>query len=244
MQYEGFASVYDTLMAGVDYGAWADHIASMLPARASVLECACGTGEISLRLARKGFSVTATDISAEMLSIAQEKQRRAGLALSSLRFARMDMRSPELNKKVDAVIACCDGVNYLTSREDVKKFFSAAYRALKPDGVLIFDISSRYKLENVLGNNCFIDNGREAAYLWQNEYDPETKLIRMELSFFKREGGLYRRIDETHIQRAHSVRELGNWLEETGFTWEAKGFLKDSAPEKDEERIGFTAHKR
>lgn len=244
MQYKEFADVYDTLMAGIDREAWADYIARALPENAAVLECACGTGEISLRLSRRGFSVTAADSSPEMLRVAQEKQRLAGLALSRIRFIQMDMRKLELPKKADAVVACCDGVNYLTSREDVKKFFASAHAVLKPGGKLLFDVSSRYKLENVLGNNSFIENGRDVAYLWQNEYDKETKLIRMELSFFKREGELYRRFDETHIQRAHSVRELGSWLEQEGFDWEAKAFMKDEPPAENEERIQFIALKR
>ena len=244
MQYEELAKVYDPLMADVDRGAWAEYISRFIPAGASVLECACGTGEMSIRLARMGYDVTATDLSEEMLLVAAQKQREEGLAKAGLRFIRMDMRALSHHKKVDCVVACCDGVNYLLSRGEVQKFFDSACAVLKPGGRLLFDISSRYKLENVLGSNCFTDNGREVAYLWQNEYDKDTKLIRMELSFFKREGGLYRRFDETHIQRAHSVRELGSWLDLSGFDWKAYGFLTEKEPEKTEERIQFIAVKR
>ena len=244
MQYEDLALVYDPLMAEVDRGAWAEYLRGFLPAGGAILECACGTGEMSLRLAKMGFSVTATDSSEEMLGVASRKQRESGLAGARLRFVKMDMRELSLHKKADAVIACCDGVNYLLSRADAKRFFASANTVLKEGGLLLFDVSSRHKLQNVLGNNAFVENGEDIAYLWQNSYDPETKLIRMELSFFKREGGLYRRFDETHIQRAHSVRELGSWLEEAGFSWEAYGFLKREAPAEDEERIQFIARKK
>lgn len=244
MQYEELAKVYDPLMAEVGRGEWAEYLRGFLPAGGDILECACGTGEMSIRLARMGFSVTATDSSEDMLGVASRKQRAAGLAGAKLRFVKMDMRALTLHKKADAVIACCDGVNYLTSRADVKKFFASANSVLKPGGLLLFDISSRHKLSEVLGNNAFVENGRDIAYLWQNAYDPDTKLIKMELSFFRREGGLYRRFDETHIQRAHSVRELGSWLEEAGFSWEAYGFLKREQPAQDEERIQFIARKK
>ena len=244
MQYGKLASLYDALMKDVDHAAWAAYVASFIPRGASVLECACGTGEISLRLAKMGYDVTATDISEDMLLEAAEKQRAAGLSLSKLRFIKMDMRSLASHKKVDCVLACCDGVNYLTGRDDVKRFFKSAHDVLKPGGLLLFDVSSRYKLENVLGNNAFVDNGADTPYMWQNYYDAETKLVRMELSFFKRKGELYERFDEVHIQRAHSKRELVNWLGEAGFECEAYGFLTREAPLETDERIQFAARRK
>lgn len=245
MQYGKFAQIYDALMRDVDYGAWAERIAPLITAGGSVLECACGTGEISFRLAKMGYNVIASDISEDMLRIAAQKQRELGLASARLRFVSMDMRHIALHKRVDAVIACCDGVNYLTSREDLKSFFSSANAVLKPGGRLIFDVSSRYKLENVLGSNCFIDNGRETAYMWQNEYDPASKLIRMELSFFVRtDGSRYERFDEEHIQRAHSVREIGSRLDEAGFDHEVFGGYTENPACDTDERLLFTAVKR
>lgn len=244
MQYGKFAEVYDLLMKDAGYDEWAEYAAGFIPRGSSVLECACGTGEISLRLARMGYSVTASDISEDMLRVAAEKQRERGVPANRLRFVRMDMRRLCLNKKADCVIACCDGVNYLTSREAVKDFFSSAHEALKPGGLLLFDVSSRYKLSKVLGGNCFAENGKDLSYLWRNVYDDETKLLEMELSFFVRKGALYERFDETHIQRAHSVRELSAWLSETGFDHSVFGFGTREEPKPEDERIQFTARKK
>ncbi|MBO4384679.1 MAG: class I SAM-dependent methyltransferase [Clostridia bacterium] len=243
MQYGEFAFVYDTLMKDVDRGGWADYVSGFIPEGASLLECACGTGEMSFKLARRGFSVTASDVSEGMLAVAAEKQRGLGLARADLKFIKADMRSLPEGKKYDCVVCLCDGVNYLASRTDVKKFFSSAHASLKDGGLLLFDISSRYKLENVLGNNTFADDGRELAYMWQNAYDAKTKLIEMKLSFFKKNGAKYERFDETHIQRAHSVREISSWLRETGFEPAAYGFMTLEQPKDTDERIQFTARK-
>lgn len=243
MQYGKLAALYDGFMSDVDRGGWADYLMRFIPKGADVLECACGTGEMSIRLASRGLNVTAADISDEMLMVAARKQREAGVPASRLRFVNMDMRTASCHKKVDCVVSCCDGVNYLTSRADAMSFFTAANSALKPGGLLLFDVSSRYKLSRVLGNNCFTDNGEERAYLWQNTYDEKTKLIRMELSFFVKKGALYERSDETHIQRAHSVRELTSWLRETGFEPAAYSFMTGKAPKEEDERIQFAARK-
>ena len=243
MQYEKFASIYDRLMADVDREGWADYLMEFIPKGASVLECACGTGEMSIALSKRGLNVTAADLSEEMLSEAAQKQREAGFASRGLRFVKMDMRSLVSHKRVDCVVSCCDGANYLTSREDLKKFFSSAWDVLKPGGLLLFDVSSRYKLSKVIGNNCFVENGEDIAYLWQNCYDDASKLIRMELSFFIKRGELYERVDETHLQRAHSVREIENALRETGYECSAYGFLTHDAPKETDERIQFAARK-
>lgn len=243
MQYGRFASIYDRLMKDVDYDAWADYICGFIPKGGTVLECACGTGEITRRLAESGHDVIATDSSEDMLRIASEKMRSYGQVSRRVKFALMDMRCISAHKPVDCVAACCDGVNYLLSRDDVKKFFESAYATLKPGGLLLFDVSSRYKLENVLGGSCYADNDDELPYMWQNVYDSESKLIEMSLSFFRRKVDLYERFDEKHVQRAHSVNELMSWLAQCGFEAEAYEFASYEPPAFDTERIQFVARK-
>ena len=69
--YTGFAEVYDELMADVKYTEWADFYAAMMAAygirSGKVCECACGTGGLTIPLARLGFQMTGVDMSREML---------------------------------------------------------------------------------------------------------------------------------------------------------------------------------
>ena len=81
MMYEGFARAYDYLMADVDYDAWAERYL-MLAAEfcddvLTAVDCACGTGALTVRLAEKGIAVTGVDISEEMLRIAGGKRPQA-----------------------------------------------------------------------------------------------------------------------------------------------------------------------
>ena len=81
--YADFSKVYDELMQEIDYGAWGDYLfrITLNAARPikKVLEFGCGTGNITLELAKKGFEVTAVDLSEEMLTVADEKADAAGL---------------------------------------------------------------------------------------------------------------------------------------------------------------------
>ncbi len=242
--YGGFARVYDKLMADVDRASWAQYLLALLPAPTglAVTDCACGTGALTLPLARAGHRLTGVDVSPEMLAVAMEKARGAGLDIP---FVRQDIRSLALHRAQDAIVCACDGVNYLARREGAEEFFRAACRALKPGGVLLFDVSSRYKLSVILGNNTFAQDEEEAAYLWRNEYDEARKLLTMELTFFRREAdGRYARFAETHVQRAHSQRELTAALSRAGFEDIAVyGAFTFDPPGENAERLQFAARK-
>lgn len=247
-QYKEFASIYDVLMSDVDYDSWADYLKQLIGSGCkSLVECGCGTGEIALRLAGAGYNVIGCDVSPHMLDVASSKARSCGIRIP---FVRMDMRHFSVHKPVDCIISACDGVNYLTSSHDAELFFKAAFNALKPGGMLLFDISSRYKLSNIIGCNTFAWDGAEASYIWRNCYDSSNKLLEMSIAFFRVAAGsanglkLYERFDETHIQRAHSERELRGRLEAAGFAdidvYEA---FTLAPPRSNSERLQFAARK-
>lgn len=247
MIYGGFAKLYDSFMDDVDYPAWAGYVSALLkegetPAK-RVFECGCGTGSVSVELKREGYDITSSDLSEKMLAAAAEKARSRGVKMP---FIKADMKNFELHRPVDAVIACCDCVNYLTADEDALAFFNASYNALKTGGKLLFDVSSAYKIGTVLKNNCFSDSREDRAYFWTNSYDEKTRLIEMELELFLRaDGGLYERFSETHIQRAYTESELASLLKEAGFTnirvYEALTF---ASPRGESQRLQFTAEKQ
>ena len=247
-QYQQFASYYDRLMADVDYALWADYLTNLLrscgvcPGEA-VFDCACGTGEITLRLHQAGYHMTGADVSEQMLERAQQKARRAGAKIA---FVQQQMQHISVHKPVSAITCACDGVNYLLSQKDVDAFFAGANRALKDGGLLLFDISSAYKLEHVLGGQTFGEDEKSCTYLWQNCFDPKSKLLEMRLAFFvPDESGKYARFDERHVQVAHEQKDLTAALERAGFAvlgvYDA--FTLDEPP-KDSERIQFVAQKK
>ena len=240
--YGDFAGMYDPLMKDVDYDSWAEYLLRFLGAeKLRVADCACGTGEITLRLARAGHIMTGVDISGDMLRIASEKARRAALKIP---FVEQDMRKLALHRPQDAIICACDGVNYLDSLKAAEEFFEAANAALKVGGLLLFDISSQYKLENILGCNTFAEDEPAGAYIWKNNYDPKSRLIEMNLTFFERQGELYRRFTERHIQRAHGVDELLSALNRAGFDAKAYDFETTEPVKPDSERVQFSGRKR
>ena len=218
--YTQFASIYDRLMQDIDYPLWARHYLALL-ARSGVeprraCECACGTGLLSVELARMGLSLTASDLSVEMLELAADRARKNGLMIP---FIAQDMRNLALHRPVDAVICACDGVNYLHTDADLRAFFSAAHRALRPGGALAFDISSEHKLRDMCDQREFFEDTDDLTYLWTNTWDAQTRSVCMDLCCFVRgHDGRYDRFDEHQRQRVHDIPSLAEILSQQGFS--------------------------
>ena len=212
--YQGFAEIYDSLMNDVDYESWADHYTRLLSIYGirggKVCECACGTGSLTLPLHRRGFQMTGVDLSREMLWQAAQKARKNGIAIP---FVQQDMRSLNLHKPVDAVLATCDGVNYLQTEEDLMSFLRAAKRSVLPGGALIFDVSTPYKLKHILCSGLMCEDRDDVTYLWQNTWNERTKTVSLDLCFFIR----YRRMEEHQRQRAWEADTLKELLWRAGF---------------------------
>lgn len=217
--YDAFAPVYDALMRDVDYGAWCDYLVSLqkrlgMPEAPKALDVACGTGNLTLRLAAAGWDVAGSDRSPSMLRQAQQKARLAG---RPLQWIQQPMQSLCLHRPVDIVNASLDGVNYLLEQQDLSDFMASACRALRPGGWLLFDVSTPYKLEHVLGGQVFAEDCDQAAYFWQNDYDADEALCYMLLTLFVREGDVYRKHVEEHVQRAWTKAQLEQGALQAGF---------------------------
>ena len=244
--YTGFAEVYDELMNDVNYERWADFYTSLLWAfgirSGKVCECACGTGSLTLPLQKRGYQMTGVDLSQDMLWIAAQKARSAGMGIP---FVRQDMRQLRLHRPMDAVLCTNDGLNYLKDGEEMLQFFRAAYDTLRDGGALVMDLSTPYKLQYVLGDHFIGDESEDIAYLWQNRYHAAQKCVELNLAIFVRQQGeTYTRIGEYQKQYAHEASEIFDLLKTVGF--EKIGLFGDKRMEapKDHEHRWFIAARK
>lgn len=106
-------------------------IKGLVPPGASVLECAAGTGAISLAVAGKASRVLCTDMSLPMLAQAQKKAWRQGLG--NIRFAQRDLhRLPKGDGLFDVVVAA----NVLHLLENPAAALGHLLGAVRPGGML------------------------------------------------------------------------------------------------------------
>ncbi len=204
--YDYFAPYYDQYMRHVDYDLWTDKILSIYKQHTprplkDILELACGTANISELLIGKGYNVTASDRSAEMLKYAAQKAHAPQLL-------QADMTDALPSQAFDLIILVFDSINYLLEKDQVSSLLVNVSTALRDNGLFIFDISThRNSVEN-FNRYINIDEDKDHVLIHRADFDPEQRLQKTSLTIFKRSDNHYVRMDEEHIQRVYHVPEL------------------------------------
>lgn len=244
-RYGAFAEYYDSLTSNVSYDETAKYVADILDEngikKGILLDLACGTGTMSVQMAKRGYEVIGIDNSPEMLSEAREK---AYEAKEDILFLCQDMCNIDLYGTVECTICLLDSLNHLESEEELQAAFEGVSLFTVPGGLFIFDVNTQYKHKYVLGNNTFVYDNDDVYCVWQNEYDDESKTVEIFLDFFEEENGLYRRSSEYFTECAFSDETIRRLLKEAGFSnVKAYGELSRNAPSETEERIFYVARK-
>jgi len=141
--FDAFAPTYDADFSHTPLGqllrrrVWA-HLARFQPGE-RVLELACGTGEDALWLAQRGVHVTATDGSAKMVAVTQQKGEAAGISaqlLSSRQLSWQQLPKVTFSQSFDGAFSNFGGWN-VVERGEYAGIFAALARLIKPSGSLI-----------------------------------------------------------------------------------------------------------
>lgn len=243
--YSDFAYIYDKLMQpDIDYCQLCDYIENIFDMHSKsidlVADLACGTGNVTIPLSKRGYDMIGVDLSEEMLCVARDK---AYTENENILFLNQNMISLDLYGTVDAFVCMIDGMNYIVSPQSLLSMLKRIKTCfLNPDGLFIFDISSEYKLSSVLGNNTFIHNEKDVFYTWQNRYIKSKKISDMYLNFFVNDSTSYRRFEERHLQRAYNIKEMTSILKVSGFS-EIEVYKTGtfSSPTDTDERLCFVA---
>lgn len=247
-QYGDVAAVYDALMSGVPHDIWLRRIERAVRLRGrnpvSALDVACGTGIVTGLLYRRGYRPTVgVDISPAMVGIARTKAAARGQ--SDLPFLVQDAAELDLHgQRFDLAVSMFDSLNYIVEPARLLRAFQAVYRHLNPGGVFAFDMNSLYALSHDMFSQ-HSDIG-PVRHDWRAHWDRETRICRVEMDFWitDRETGDERFFHETHIQRAYTVPEITEWLEQAGFVRvECFGNYGDRAPNAKSDRLLFVGEK-
>ena len=243
--YEALASSYDALTLDIPYEKMLAYMEALLQNHGirpqSVLDLACGTGSMSVLLARRGYQVLAADMSEDMLAMAWEKSAELD---NPPYFICQKMQNLRLPYKVDWVACCLDSINYVTDPAHCKEAIRRVHDCLTEDGVFIFDINSEEKLRSLDGQ-VFLDENEDTYCVWRAEFQEKENICSYGMDIFQREGrDLWSRSFEEHREYAYSVAQLTEFLQEAGFkTIEVYGDRSFEAPKAGEQRIYFYAQK-
>jgi SAM-dependent methyltransferase len=103
-----------------------------------VLELACGSGRLTIPLARACSQVVGGDASPAMLARARRHAAEAGL--DNVDFVPLDMRDFSIEgDRFSAIVLAANSILHLHTNEDLVGLFSSVARHLEPHGTFLFD---------------------------------------------------------------------------------------------------------
>ena len=245
--YEALAAAYDGLTYDIPYDDMLRFMQQLLD-RAhlkpeTVVDLACGTGSLSVRLARAGYRVLGVDVSEDMLTVASAK----AMELEENRpfFVRQDMCRLQLPEPVDWVVCMLDSINYLADPADGRAMIRRVADSLKPGGMFIFDFNTPCKLRQLDGQ-VFLDENEDSYCVWRAEFDEEENVCCYGIDLFRyTDSGLWERSFEEHREYAYTPEQLTEYLRQAGFgDITLYGDRVLAPPTETEQRIYITAIKR
>jgi len=114
-----------------------------------LLELACGTGRLTLPLARAGFAITGLDLSPEMLCIAQAKlEREPPEVPARVRLVQGDMSDFALGEPADLAFLSYSSLFHLHTRARRLGCLACMRRHLAPGGAAVIDVTPAELMAN------------------------------------------------------------------------------------------------
>ena len=214
--YGSLAAWYDQLTGDVPYSQFADFYEAEF-ARCGgefrlLLDLCCGTGTLTALMAERGYEMIGVDASVEMLMQAREKCE--GLSVPPL-FLCQDAAQLDLYGTVDAAYCSLDGMNYIPP-EDLPELFHRLRFFVRPGGLVLFDVRLPEWFRSLDGQ-IFVDESEDLLCLWRADYDAAEQAVVYGMDLFERQGQLWRRSGEEHVEYAHEPETLKALLEEHGY---------------------------
>jgi len=177
-----------------------------------VLELGCGTGLLTRELVAAGCRVIATDAAPAMLDIARDVVGESAQEVRQLTLP--DDPLPQ----ADAIVAIGHPLNYLPDAEAVDRALIAMAAALRPDGLLAFDICDLEWGRARRDTPNFASSGPDWAIITKFSTPAPDRFIRDITTFLPNLDGSWRRDSEHHetvlidttqipaLLRAHGVQ--------------------------------------
>lgn len=206
MEYDLLATFYDSFIDEVVYQEYLD-LVTKYSSLGTLLDIGCGTGNLAIEFAKRGYDVVATDLSEEMLNIVDYRAKEEEVEIE---IAIYDMLDP-IDFQFDIVIASMDVINHLSDLEDVEFGFTNIYNSISDNGVFIFDVLS---VEFIDAFDGYTEDDDELHFHWESHKgDKEHSIVHT----------ITVNVDDDHeevkiYEQTHETKAYEAILEKVGFT--------------------------
>ncbi|TDS20807.1 methyltransferase family protein [Maribacter caenipelagi] len=177
---KNLAWVYDEIYQGfIDYKAEYDFYKKLCQTHntTSILEIACGSGNLSESFTNDFLNYTGLDYSEAMLEIAKTKFKKGN-------FLQGDMRNLNFTSQFSTILITGRSTSYLIEDTDIRNTFNSVYKALQGNGIFIFDcIDAEHFMPYILKNKNIthysnVNNKTfERDSTWQKQESTKSHLV-------------------------------------------------------------------
>ena len=186
---------------------------------AKILELCCGTGRLTIPIAKDRYDICGVDYTPSMLEQARAKASEANLEID---FIEADIRSLNLQEKFDLIFIPFNSIHHLYKNEDLFKALEGVKNHLKEEGLLLLDCFNpniQYIVESEKGENVVAEyttsDGREVLIKQTMRYENATQINRIEWHYFI--NGEFHSVQNMDM-RLFFPQELDSYLEWAGFS--------------------------
>ena len=177
-----------------------------------ILELACGSGILSIPIARNGYATTGLDLSERMLDLARIKAK----GVENITFVEADMSDFELGKMYKLVFLGFNSICHLFDYRQIEGMLRSINKHLQADGVFILDCfvplpRYLYRDSNVK-YPVFSKNGLKISET--NSYDPTEQVNQIKWYYEYEENEWIEDLD----MRVYYPQEMQNYLRINGFS--------------------------
>ncbi len=153
-----------------------------------VLELGCGTGRVSIPLARAGLEVVGVDLAEPMLAVARQRlEAERAKVRPRVQLARADMREFRADTTFACAIIPANTFAVLLTREDQERTLGNIHACLREEGRLGFDVrtfgdlaqSGRLPPARRASPDGRVDFTEERSF----EFDPATRVSRATITY-------------------------------------------------------------
>lgn len=132
-EYED-ANLYDKENTGVGEIPFLKELA--LQMNGPIIDLACGTGRLTIPLAKEGHEMIGIDVHEGMLQAAKEKSHQENLHIN---WVRQDCTNFDLGIKTDFIYSGGNSFQHFLTNEDQDGLFNSVSSHLNPLGLFVFD---------------------------------------------------------------------------------------------------------
>lgn len=208
--YGAFAYAYDKALGARFFKAaqrLLDETLERYPtAKRTHLDLACGTGLALDYFRALGWRSLGVDASLPMLDIARRRSRR---------LVAGDLRALPLRGRFARITCLYDSLNHMLERDDLVASFHSVRRVMDSDSLFLFDMNHPEIYPEVWGmSEPFVAAGNDYRLEIATSYRSREKIGRAKVTGWARIGGRRIDIQEQHLQRAYSERDITKALAE------------------------------